>query len=129
MAATTAIVERVGTRRQSWLAAAQAVLTGAPDEAAVDIVDAQVAPFVATAIGNDWLRDMRTTTEAARDAYRRAIDALGQWQGVQFEVPGDLGPRPVRVAPQTTVAAAAEVVPQEVFQGPARSLSRPLCRP
>ena len=110
VAATTAIVERVGTRRQSWLAAAQAVLTGAPDEAAVDIVDAQVAPFVATAIGNDWLRDMRTTAEAARDAYRRAIDALGQWRGVQFEVPGDLGPRPVRVAP--------EVVPQAAFQAP-----------
>lgn len=98
--ATTTLAERVGAHRETWLSAAQLVLAGTPDEAAAAVVADQVAPFVDTAIGAEWLRDMQTTTDAARRAYREAVARLGEWPTARFEVPGDLGPAFVAEAPR-----------------------------
>lgn len=115
VAATTTLAERVGAHRETWLSAAQRVLAGAPDEAAAAVVADQVAPFVDTAIGADWLRDMRSTTDAARRAYREAIAALVEWPTPRFEVPGDLGPAFVAGAPG---ARSPQVPPGWVADAP-----------
>jgi len=82
-------------------------------------VDAQVKPFVDNAIGVEWLREMRAAAGAADDAYRSAVDALGDHPPARFEVPGELGPR--RAAPAEPVAErvagpAAERVAEPVAE-------------
>ena len=84
---TTLEVEARGTRAQ-WLGAARTVTTGAGDRsAASELVDLQVAPFVANDIGIDWVSSMRDTEAAIRQAYRDAATAAGSAAAV-FERPG-----------------------------------------
>lgn len=84
---TTLEVEARGARAQ-WLGAARTVTTGAGDRsAASELVDLQVAPFVANDIGIDWVSSMRDTEAAIRQAYRDAATAAGSAAAV-FERPG-----------------------------------------
>ncbi|OPE48393.1 hypothetical protein BV510_23765 [Mycolicibacterium diernhoferi] len=84
---TTLEVEARGARAQ-WLGAARTVTTGAGDRsAASELVDMQVAPFVANDIGIDWVSSMRDTEAAIRQAYRDAATAAGSAAAV-FERSG-----------------------------------------
>ncbi|QVI27410.1 hypothetical protein MN2019_24995 [Mycolicibacterium neoaurum] len=91
--------------REVWLGAARTVTTGAGDRStASELVDQQVAPFVATDIAGDWVLSMRSTERSIRDAYRSAADAVGA--AVVFTGPG----RPALPAPVTVESTAVQPV-------------------
>lgn len=99
---TTIGIEARGVR-EMWLSAARTVTTGAGDlSTASELVDQQVAPFVATDIAGDWVTSMRSTEQSIREAYRAAADAVGP--AVVFTGPG----RPTLPEPVTTEAMAAQ---------------------
>lgn len=90
-------VEARGLRTE-WLAAARTVTTGAGDRSgASELVDMQVAPFVADDVGVDWVSSMRDTEAAIRQAYRDAA-AMAASAAV-FGSPGAFGPQPVAAEP------------------------------
>ena len=98
--AKVAAVESIDARQQAhrpeWLAAAETVTTGAGDLAAAsELVDQQVKPFVVEDIGSDWLTAMRTARASIDEAFDRALARTTAGRPVVFEVPGELGPRPV----------------------------------
>ncbi|WBP96420.1 hypothetical protein O6072_09445 [Mycolicibacterium neoaurum] len=83
---TTTDIEARGVR-EMWLSASRTVTTGAGDlSAASELVDQQVAPFVATDVAGDWVTSMRSTDRSIRDAYRAAADAVGP--AASFAHPG-----------------------------------------
>ncbi|MCV7431701.1 hypothetical protein [Mycolicibacterium bacteremicum] len=85
---TTVAVEGRGVR-EVWLEASRTVSTGAGDRSnASELVDLQVAPFVADDVGGDWMASMRATGDAIRQAYRSAADAA--FSEVVFDSPGRL---------------------------------------
>ncbi|MGW4097821.1 hypothetical protein [Mycobacterium sp. NPDC004974] len=93
VAVTERIEARCAAQRQDWLAAARIVRAGLGDrDAASELIDAQVKPFVANDIGADWVPAMRSATAAVADAYAAAIAALADGPAPVFEIPGDLGP-------------------------------------
>lgn len=93
----TVSVEARGMRDE-WLAAARTVTTGAGDRSgASELVDMQVAPFVADDVGVDWVSSMRDTESAIRQAYRDAA-AMAASTAV-FGSPGAIGPQPVATEP------------------------------
>ncbi|MGB5150355.1 MAG: hypothetical protein WBN99_10425, partial [Mycobacterium sp.] len=103
---TTLDVESRGLRTE-WLSAARTVTTGAGDRAgASELVDMQVAPFVADDIGGDWVTSMRNTESAIRQAYSAAASAMTGGASVAFDSPGALGP--IR-APSSVPVAAEQV--------------------
>lgn len=89
---TTVAVEARGVR-EVWLEASRTVTTGAGDRSnASELVDLQVAPFVAGDVGGDWMASMRATEDAIRQAYRSAADAA--FSDVVFDSPGRLAVAP-----------------------------------
>ncbi|TQK30821.1 hypothetical protein [Arthrobacter sp. SLBN-53] len=99
---TTTDIEARGVR-EMWLSASRTVTTGAGDlSAASELVDQQVAPFVATDIAGDWVTSMRSTERSIRDAYRAAADAVGP--AASFAGPG----RPVLPEPIAAESVTAQ---------------------
>ncbi|MGB3283513.1 MAG: hypothetical protein WBA95_00095, partial [Mycolicibacter algericus] len=72
VAAVTAVDDRAGAHRPTWLAAAHAVNAGSGDEHAAEVIDKQVIPYV----DNDVRGECATAVLSARDgvagAYRAA---------------------------------------------------------
>ena len=118
-------IEARGTRAE-WLSAARTVTTGAGDRAAAsEMVDLQVAPFVANDIALDWASAMRDTESAIRQAYRDAAAVIGSQATVVFERPGLPGPIPVVAEPDSAPAARASVAPAGFVAGPAPADAAP----
>lgn len=124
--ATLEVAAGTDGARGRWLAAARTLTTGAGDRAtASEIVDLEVKPFVDNAVGVQWVAAMRTASDAVVSAYEAATARLSGAGRAVFEVPFDLGPRPVEaqersVAPvppsamAPTAVAPAPVVPAPV---------------
>jgi hypothetical protein len=110
VAAAVGIEGRRAGERQAWLAAAQTVIAGGRD-AAAEIVERQVKPFVDNDIRVDWLAAMHTATAQIDACYDRATTAVGGSAIGRFEVPGELGPTYVPDVAPTPVAAAAPAAP------------------
>jgi hypothetical protein len=129
------IDDRTLPQRAEWLAAAQAVTTGAGDRAtASELVDQQIKPFVDNDIRSDWLAAMHRATASATAAYDAASARLDSGAVSTFDVPGELGPRwdgpdgspasiaaaPAAAVPVATVPAAAVISsPPPAFDPPA----------
>jgi hypothetical protein len=122
--AVLGIDDRTVSQRAEWLAAAQAVTTGAGDRAAAsELVDQQIKPFVDNDIRSDWLAAMQRATASATAAYDTAIARLDASGAPTFDVPGELGPRwdphagspapavELPVAPQPSVTVPSATVP------------------
>jgi hypothetical protein len=93
VAVTERIEARCAAQRELWLAAARTVRTGLGNrDAASELVDAQIKPFVDNDIGGEWVSAMRSASTAVSDAYASAITALTDGPAPVFEIPGDLGP-------------------------------------
>lgn len=106
--------------RAEWLGASRTVTTGAGDRAgASELVDLQVAPFVANDIALDWVCAMRDTESAIRQAYRDAAAAIASQASVVFERPGLSGAIPVAAETVSVASAPAAVVPASFVAGPA----------
>lgn len=124
VSAVIAIDERHAAQRPAWLAAANAVVSGSHDQAAIEIVHRQVMPYVDNDIRRDWLAAVSVADASLAAAYDTAVHALSVGSDATFEIPGDLGPSwpaPVRdgtpapswpAAPIPTVPAAASVPAQ-----------------
>ena len=113
--AAVAIDDRRAEVRPAWLAAAQTVMSGAPDRAeAADIVTHQITPYVDADIRTDWLAAMRAATTSIAAAYNDALNRLSAHPSTHFDVPGQLVPpmpdRP-RATTVATPAPAAVTVP------------------
>lgn len=116
---TTQGIEARGTRAE-WLSAARTVTAGVGDRAgASEMVDMQVAPFVATDIALDWVSTMRDTESAIRQAYRDAAAAIASQASAVFERPGLSGAIPVAAETVSVASAPAAVVPTSFVAGPA----------
>ncbi|CRZ15994.1 hypothetical protein [Mycolicibacterium neworleansense] len=90
---TERIEARCAAQREQWLAAARTVRAGLGDrDAASELIDARVKPFVDTDVGGEWVPAMRAATAAVADAYAAAIAALADGPPPVFAIPGDLGP-------------------------------------
>lgn len=134
VAATERIEARCAAQRPDWLAAARTVRTGLGNrDAASELIDAQVKPFVDNDIGADWVPAMRAASAAVADAYAAALAALADGPAPVFEIPGDLGPAWVphigaAVRPDPPVSSAATVpagFTPSVGAGPAPGVSGP----
>lgn len=111
VAVTERIEARCAAQRPAWLAAARAVRTGLGNrDAASELIDTQVKPFVDNDIGADWVPAMRSATAAVADAYAAALAALADGPAAVFEIPGDLGPSwtPSGDRPGPVLASAAD---------------------
>ncbi|KAA0118281.1 hypothetical protein CIW51_07185 [Mycolicibacterium sp. P9-22] len=114
-------IEARGSRAE-WLSASRTVTTGAGDRAgASELVDMQVAPFVANDIALDWVSAMRDTESAIRQAYRDAAAAIAAQAAVVFERPGLSGPTSVAAEVIPTSPAPASVAPAGYVPGSAGS--------
>ncbi len=116
-------VENRGMRTE-WLAAARTVTTGAGDRsAASELVDLQVAPFVAQDIGIDWVSAMRSSEAAIRQAYRDAAAMAGGVPAVfeppaAFVTPG-AGPAAVEQVWSVPTGSVPATVPAAYSSAPA----------
>ena len=127
------IDDRRLAQRAEWLAAAQAVTTGAVTAAASELVDQQIKPFVDNDIRSDWLGAMHRATASVTGAYDVALAAVGGGAAVNFDVPGELGPRwaepPGSAIPGATVPAGV-FTPTPVVSGvPPISVAEPVSAP
>lgn len=141
VAVTERIAQRCAAQREAWLAAARTVRTGLGDrDAASELIDTQVKPFVDNDIGAEWVSAMRSASTAVSDAYASAITALTATPAPVFEIPGDLGPswtpRPFTAAPAdppvgSTATIPAGFVPSGYAQPPhwAAPVSAPIPQP
>jgi hypothetical protein len=130
------IDDRRLAQRAEWLAAAQAVTTGAGDRAAAsELVDQQIRPFVDNDIRSDWLAAIQRATASVTGAYDAALAGVGGGPAVNFDVPGELGPRwqePPEsttagvTVPEATVPAAAFTPSPVVAAGPPISVAEPV---
>ena len=105
---------RFAAQRGAWLSAARTVRTGVGDrDAACELVDQQVVPFVATQVAGDWLTAMRGATAAVTAAYENAVATLRAVPLPAFGVPGELGPRwtPPRLTASVAPAGPPAAVP------------------
>jgi len=131
--ATTLAVEDRVAQRAEWLAAAQTVMTGAGDrDAASELVDQQVKPFVDNDIRADWLIAMRGASAAVADSYEAATAELTAESAAVFDVPGDLGPSwtpPPRPDDVPTTPAAVASSPAPVASVPASWSAPPAASP
>ncbi|WP_026256390.1 hypothetical protein [Mycobacterium sp. 155] len=90
---TERIEARCAEQRGAWLAAARVVRTGlGRHDAASELIDTQVKPFVDNDIGVDWVSAMRSASTSVSYAYAAAITELTDGPIPVFEIPGDLGP-------------------------------------
>ncbi|MGV9802062.1 hypothetical protein ACWDTP_28855 [Mycobacterium sp. NPDC003449] len=105
--ATLRIEGRAASRRDAWLAAAHTLRTGLGDrDAASELIDLQVKPFVHNDIGDEWVAAMGSATAAVAAAYDAAVAALHAGQVSVFDIPGELGPS---WSPPTGARVAAPV--------------------
>lgn len=101
-------VEARGMRAE-WLTAARIVNTGAGDRSgASELVDLQVAPFVADDIAVDWAASLQQTESAIRQAYSAAATTMSAGATAVFDSPGVLGPG---TSPAPVPVAAEQVHP------------------
>lgn len=122
-------IEARGTRAE-WLSAARTVTTGAGDRAgASEMVDMQVAPFVANDIALDWVSAMRDTESAIRQAYRDAAAVIAAQASVVFERAGLSGAIPVAAETVSAPVARGSVVPAGFVAGPAPADAAPAQMP
>ena len=101
VAAAVRIDDRTAGVRGVWLAAADAVLRGAAHDSAVEVVTAQIAPYVDADIGAEWMAAMRAGTDGVSTAYRQAAEHLAELGGPPFEIatpPGVPAAAPARRA-------------------------------
>ncbi len=107
--AAVRIDDRSAGPRPEWLAGAEAVLSGVPDSAAVQLVSQQIAPWV-DEIRSEWVTAMRSSTESVTTAYVESANRLTARGDPRFEMPA---PRstpdrdPPGAAPQPEAPAAA----------------------
>jgi hypothetical protein len=85
-AAAVRIDDRSAGPRPEWLAGAEAVLSGAPDSAAVQVVAHQIAPWV-DEIRSEWVTAMRSSTESVATAYAESANRLTARGDPRFEMP------------------------------------------
>lgn len=117
VATALAADDRTGAQRPAWLAAAHTVMAGARDaQAAEDIIDHEVKPYVDNDIGTEWLTAMRSARTSVAGAYDAAAAAVAPAPGMVFQIPAELGPRyqpdePVPPAPMVPIAPVAAVGP------------------
>ncbi|MGK2869058.1 MAG: hypothetical protein ACSLFA_20875 [Mycobacterium sp.] len=112
----TAIDVEARGMRAEWLSAARIVNTGAGDRSgASELVDLQVAPFVADDIAVDWASSLQRTESAVRQAYGAAAAAMSAGATAVFDSPGALGPSvssaPVPVAAEQVNAPGTAMAP------------------
>jgi hypothetical protein len=94
VASTVAIDDRRAVERSTWLSAAHAVTAGVQDRSEAEVViHQQVMPYVDNDIRNDWLAAMSSANASVAASYDTAIHALASTRDVNFDIPGNLGPR------------------------------------
>jgi hypothetical protein len=92
VAAAMAIDDRTLAQRPAWLAAAQAVTTGAGDRPTADqMVQQEVKPYVDNDIRTEWLTAMRSTLASVAASYDALTDRLSTAPVAIFEPSSDLG--------------------------------------
>jgi hypothetical protein len=131
VAAAIDIDDRSQPRRPAWLAAADAVSTGAGDCAtAEEVVLREIKPDVDNDIRIEWLAAMRSAQAGVTASYDMVTDRFAAAPEVTFEVPADLGPASPtwRPAPERLPAASAPAIAPalpSVAPAPAPSASVP----
>jgi uncharacterized protein YukE len=130
--AAVRIDDRSAGPRPGWLAGAEAVLSGAPDSAAVQVVSQQIAPWV-DEIRSEWVTAMRSSTESVTTAYAESANRLTARGDPRFEMPA---PRSTPdhhspgAAPQPEAPAAApQPAPAQWAPQSAPAQSVPLVSP
>ena len=130
--AAVRIDDRSAGPRPGWLAGAEAVLSGAPDSAAVQVVSQQIAPWV-DEIRSEWVTAMRSSTESVTTAYAESANRLTARGDPRFEMPA---PRSTPdhhspgAAPQPEAPAAApQPAPAQWAPQSAPAQSVPLASP
>jgi hypothetical protein len=121
VATAIAIDDRTLAHRPAWLAAADAVTTGAGDRQTADeLVQQQMKPYVDNDIRTDWLSAMRSTQAGVAATYDMVIDRFAAAAPVYFEIPEDLRPgrAPFQPAPASAPEATAALAPAS-FPNPA----------
>ncbi len=90
-ATAIAVDDRRAAERSAWQAASQIVLTGAADrEAADDLVDHQIKPYIDSDVRTEWLDTMRSTTASVDASFDTATNAVNAAPTPRFDMPGDL---------------------------------------
>jgi hypothetical protein len=121
VATAIAIDDRTLAHRPAWLAAADAVTTGAGDRQTADeLVQQQIKPYVDNDIRTDWLNAMRSTQAGVAATYDMVIDRFAAAAPAYFEIPEDLRPgrAPFQPAPASEPEATAALAPAS-FPNPA----------
>ena len=121
VATAIAIDDRTLAHRPAWLAAADAVTTGAGDRQTADeLVQQQIKPYVDNDIRTDWLSAMRSTQVGVAATYDMVIDRFAAAAPAYFEIPEDLRPgrTPFQPAPASAPEATAALAPAS-FPNPA----------
>jgi hypothetical protein len=113
VAAAIDIDDRSQRQRPAWLAAADAVSTGAGDRATADeVVRREIKPYVDNDIRIEWLTAMRSAQAGVAASYDMVADRFAAAPEVSFEVSDDLGPGgpPLRPAPEWLPTASAPAI-------------------
>lgn len=121
VATAIAIDDRTLAHRPAWLAAADAVTTGAGDRQTADeLIQQQMKPHVDNDIRTDWLSAMRSTQAGVAATYDMVIDRFAAAAPAYFEIPEDLRPgrAPFQPAPASAPEATAALAPAS-FPNPA----------
>ncbi|EHB58346.1 putative alanine and proline rich protein [Mycolicibacterium rhodesiae JS60] len=132
VSAAMSIDERRAGERPAWLAAAATVTSGgAARDEAVEVVTAQITPYVDADIRTEWVAAMRSATASVTAAYEDAIRQLSASPAVHFEVPGQFGPPiPVPAAvPAAAAPAAVATAPAAAIPTPSATLPPPVAEP
>ena len=114
VATAIAIDDRTLANRPAWMAAAAAVTTGAGDrQAADDLVQKQIKPYVDNDIRIEWLDAMRSARAGIATSYDMVIDKFAAAAPVHFEIPEELRPgrAPFQPAPASAPAVTATLAP------------------
>lgn len=129
VATAIAIDDRTRGRRQAWLAAATAIMTGAGDRTDADeVVRQQMMPYVDNDIRSDWLAAMRSTSDGVATAYDMVTERMAAAPALRFEFPGALGPDCVavqQVPHAEPTLAAAPAPPVELAAPPVTDAPTP----
>jgi hypothetical protein len=130
--AAVRIDDRSAGPRPEWLAGAEAVLSGAPDSTAVQVVSQQIAPWV-DEIRSEWVTAMRSSTESVSTAYAESANRLTARGDPRFEMPAPHSTPdrdPPSAAPQPEAPAAApQPAPAQWAPQAAPAQSVPLVSP
>ncbi|WP_179469385.1 hypothetical protein [Mycolicibacterium vinylchloridicum] len=133
VSAAMSIDGRRAGERPAWLAAAATVTSGgAARDEAVEVVTAQITPYVDADIRTEWVAAMRSTTASVTAAYDDAIRQLSSSPAVHFDVPGQFGGPPIPAPPAVPSAAApaaVATVPAAAMPAPSATLPPPVAEP